>query len=492
MSSRINKDSYIDDITWNDLDMFEVFKMINHTYSSVGSEGLYRRLRAFDFSGKDQSRIEGIIDFYNENPDKRENVAYLFARLGKKDNNYAVQHLTEQSSKAFFSLSVHILLGLLPIIGILLLFSGFGQIGLGLAVGSIVFNLLYSQMQKASIGSELASMNYLVRTLSTAKQLSKLDAPLKEEITASLAPLRKSLSFSFAFRIGGSNEGEILFDYLNMMFMLPFISYHFVFNNLKQYEEEALKLWEILGDLEAAGAILNYRQVSDLSCQPIFTDLDEVNGTDVYHPLIEVPVVNPVNWVKDTLVSGSNASGKSTYVKSIAINCILAQTIYTCTASSFSLKRGHILTSMAVEDDVMTGDSYFIAEIKSLKRVLDKVSTEERCYCFVDEILKGTNTIERIAASASIIKWLAEYPSLAFIATHDIELTDMLNSICSNVHFQETVTPENGIEFDYQLRSGPSTTRNALQLLDIMQFPKSIVEESKSKATSFDETKAWL
>jgi len=217
---------------------------------------------------------------------------------------------------------VHILLGLLPIIGILLLFSGFGQIGLGLAAGSIVFNLLYSQMQKASIGSELASMNYLVRTLSTAKQLSKLDIPLKEEITANRAPLRKRLSFSFAFRIGGSNEGEILFDYLNMMFMLPFISYHFVFNNLKQYEEEALKLWEILGDLEAAGAILNYRQVSDLSCQPIFTDLDEVNGMDVYHPLIEVPVVNPVNWVKDTLVSGSNASGKSTYVKSIAINCI--------------------------------------------------------------------------------------------------------------------------------------------------------------------------
>jgi len=105
MSSRINKDSYIDDITWNDLDVFEVFKMINHTYSSVGSEGLYRRLRAFDFSKKDQSRIDGIMDFYNENPDKRENVAYLFARLGKKDINYAVQHLTEQSSKAFLVLA---------------------------------------------------------------------------------------------------------------------------------------------------------------------------------------------------------------------------------------------------------------------------------------------------------------------------------------------------------------------------------------------------
>lgn len=491
MNARINKDSYIDDLTWKDLDMFEVFKLMNHTYSSVGSEALYKRLRSFDLNGNDQKRIETIIKYYTDHPEKRERIEYSFAQLGKQDNNYAVQRLTEQAKKTYFHFGIYILLGILPIIGLVLLLLGYSQMGLSITVGSVLFNLIYSQMQKVSIGSELASMNYLVRTISTAKRLSKFDTPIKDEIQANIKPLKRILTFSFAFRIGGNNEGEILFDYLNMLFMLPFISYHFVFNNLKKHEKEALKIWELLGGLEAAGAILNYRLVSELHCQPVFNTDDDVKAEESYHPLIEEPVVNPVSWDKNTLVSGSNASGKSTYVKSIALNCILAQTIYTCSAASFSMKRGHILTSMAVEDDVLKGDSYFIAEIKSLKRVLSKVMTQERCYCFIDEILKGTNTVERIAASASIIKWLTDSPSLAFVATHDIELTELLKATCDNVHFQETVTPENGIEFDYQLRSGPSTTRNALELLNVMDFPELVVSEAKAKAAYFDDTKNW-
>ncbi|RTK47956.1 DNA mismatch repair protein MutS, partial [Enterococcus faecalis] len=94
---------------------------------------------------------------------------------------------------------------------------------------------------------------------------------------------------------------------------------------------------------------------------------------------------------------------------------------------------GHVITSMAVEDDLFEGDSYFVAEIKSIKRLLDTVATNQRCYCFVDEILKGTNTVERIAASASIIHWLRAYPSLAFVATHDIELTEILKNDCCNI-----------------------------------------------------------
>lgn len=486
------KESYIDDLTWKDLDLFEVFKLINHTYSSVGSEGLYKRLRSFDLNGDDQKRIETLIQFYTDNPNKREKIQYTFAQLGKQTNNNAVKHLTEQSKKQFFHFGLYILLVLLPLIGLALFFLGYSEQGVSITVGSVLFNLVYSQMKKVGIGSELASMNYLVRTISTAKNLSKVDTPLKDEIKVNIKPLKRILTFSFAFRIGGNNEGEILFDYLNMLFMLPFISYHFVFNNLKKHEKEALKIWELLGEMESAGAILNYRLISELHCQPVFNTDDEVKAEESYHPLIEDPVVNPVSWHKNTLVSGSNASGKSTYVKSIALNCILAQTIYTCTASSFAMKRGHILTSMAVEDDVMKGDSYFIAEIKSLKRVLSKVMTGERCYCFIDEILKGTNTVERIAASASIIKWLTDSPSLAFVATHDIELTELLKDTCDNVHFQETVTPENGIEFDYQLRSGPSTTRNALELLSVMQFPESVVSEAKGNAAHFDETKNWL
>ena len=86
----------------------------------------------------------------------------------------------------------------------------------------------------------------------------------------------------------------------------------------------------------------------------------------------------------------------------MAVNGILAQTIHTNTAKEFNLRFSLIITSMAVRDNITEGDSYFIMEIKSLKRILDKVQ-DTSCICFVDEILKGTNTIERIAASAAEI-----------------------------------------------------------------------------------------
>lgn len=491
LMSRIETDSYIDDITWHDLDLFQVFTQINHTYSSIGSEALYRRLRTFNFNNEDQLKMEELIAYYEQHPETREEIEYAFARLGKNDYNNVVHYLTKTQKTTRPYLSIYIILGLLPVLGLILLLTGISQFGLLLFLAAIVFNLIYSQIKKMRIESELISMSYLVQTIATAKKLSKLNHPLNGRLKLLLHPLQRVLKFSFAFQAKSNSEAEIILDYLNMVFMIPFISYHFVLNRIKKYEEEAILLWKALGDIEAAYAILNYRTALSLHCQPIFHSNDYVTADKVYHPLVEDPVVNPVHWKRDTLVSGSNASGKSTYVKSVAINCILAQTVYTCLAESFSLQYGHVLTSMAVEDDVLMGDSYFVAEIKSLKRILDKVKTKERCYCFIDEILKGTNTIERIAASSSIIKWLNDYPSLTFVATHDIELTEMLKDICDNVHFREEVTSENGIAFDYKLQIGPATTRNALQLLQIMEYPEKVVTHAKENASYFEKTQSW-
>jgi len=122
---------------------------------------------------------------------------------------------------------------------------------------------------------------------------------------------------------------------------------------------------------------------------------------------------------------------------------------------------------------------------------LEQVQQKERCYCFVDEILKGTNTIERIAASASIIHWLSRYTSLAFIATHDIELTEILKNDCSNIHFSEQVTADDGISFDYKVKQGPSTSRNAIALLRVLGYPKSIVEQAENEAAYFNQQRTW-
>lgn len=479
--------SEVDDLTWYDLDMFEVFEGINLTYSSIGSEALYQRLRSFNF-GKDQ-RLEKLIAFYQENPQTREKIQYQFARLGKKDGNFTKQYLADGQSKQIGHVGFYTFLGLLPIIGLILLL--FGQVlGIYLAIGSLIFNTLYYQVKKQTLETEINSMGYLVSTISTANQVAKIATPVQDELRQNVKPLKDIPKFGFSFRVKSGSEAEILFDYVNMMFMLPFISYHFVISRLEKKTKEAMKVWELLGEMEVAAAVLNYRTYMPITCQPEFTD-NGVEAEDLYHPLLEEAVVNPVDWHQNILVTGSNASGKSTYVKSIAINCILAQTIQTALAEKFTLQHGHVLTSMAIEDDLFAGDSYFVSEIKSIKRLLDQVEKGERCYCFVDEILKGTNTIERIASSAAVVRWLADYPSLAFVATHDIELTEILKNECKNVHFEEQVTAEKGISFDFKLKQGPAKTRNAIALLKVLNYPEKLVADAKEAATFFDQHRKW-
>jgi DNA mismatch repair ATPase MutS len=209
----------------------------------------------------------------------------------------------------------------------------------------------------------------------------------------------------------------------------------------------------------------------------------------IYHPLIEKPVENSFVMTRGCLISGSNASGKSTFIKAVAVSAILAQTVNTCLAHRFVMRPALVMTSMAVRDDVTAGESYFVTEIKSLGRILDKLS-EVFCICFIDEILKGTNTAERIAASAATLKYLHGRDCLCAAATHDVELTRMLADKYDNYHFAETVTDE-GIVFNYRIRNGPTRTRNAIRLLEFMGFDERIITDAQQMAENFDKTGKW-
>ncbi|HCM86571.1 MAG TPA: DNA mismatch repair protein MutS [Enterococcus sp.] len=461
--------------------------MINGTYSSIGSEALYQRLRNYNFDHA--AYLEELIQFYQENPEIREKIQYHFAGLGKRDNNFTKQYIANGKKEKLGNLWLFVLLGTLPLISLVISLI-IGPSGILLMLGSILFNVIFYMTKKVKLETELESMRYLVQSVSLANNLSKIATPRQAEIIQNVVPLKSIAKWGFSFRVKSTSEADIIFEYLNLAFMIPFIAYNFVITRLSKYSQEAINLWKVLGEMEVAAAILNFRTYFPVSCQPGFST-GGIQAEAIYHPLVEYSVVNPVDWQQNTLVTGSNASGKSTYVKSIAISAILSQTINTAIAEEFTMQPGHVLTSMAVEDDIFAGDSYFVAEIKSIKRLLDQVEQGERCYCFIDEILKGTNTIERIAASSSVVTWLAEYPSLSFVATHDIELTEILKNQCENVHFEEAVTEEQGITFDYLLKQGPAVTRNAIALLKVMDYPEKLVEQAQNEARHFDERRTW-
>ena len=201
----------------------------------------------------------------------------------------------------------------------------------------------------------------------------------------------------------------------------------------------------------------------------------------MYHPLLNDPVKNSLRTDRSILLTGSNASGKSTFLKAMAINQIFAQTIYTCLADSFQTAFYKVISSMALTDNILGEESYFIVEIKSLKRIFDELEADIPVMAFVDEVLRGTNTTERIAASSQILKKLSHENAMIFAATHDIELTRILENDMTNYHFSEYIENDQ-VLFDYLIKKGPSTSRNAIKLLKVYGYDQELVDSAETMA----------
>ncbi len=247
---------------------------------------------------------------------------------------------------------------------------------------------------------------------------------------------------------------------------------------VSRFQDEFRALYAALGEIDAAVCALSFRKSLPGFCVPSFQDKSSIAFEGLYHPLLAEPVCNDGEIARHSIVTGSNASGKSTFIKALAINGILAQTIHTCCANRFAARPALVMTSMAVRDDITEGESYFITELKSLKRILDMLP---KCYCacYIDEILRGTNTPERIAASCAVLDYLAKRDCLCVVASHDIELAGLLLHTHDNYSFAERVT-QAGIRFDYKLLDGAAKTRNAILLLEHMGFDAAIVKQAKA------------
>jgi Mismatch repair ATPase (MutS family) len=146
---------------------------------------------------------------------------------------------------------------------------------------------------------------------------------------------------------------------------------------------------------------------------------------------------------------------------------------------------------MALRDNILSNESYFIVELKSLKRIIDVVNLGIPCLCIVDEVLRGTNTIERIAASSEVLTSLNSNNCICIAATHDIELTTILDDKYENYHFREEFTEDNNIAFNYTLYPGKSSTKNALKLLKIIGYDSSIVKRAQERSDKFISKGLW-
>ena len=410
----------IDDITFNDLNMDEIFKQVKNTQSSIGDEYSY--------------------DFFRrqKNPD----LTHFEA---------AVQCMS-------------------------------------FCVGLILFSIVLRKIYQA-----FEALGMFTRMVRAAKVMVKLELPAFKEETDQL---RKNLKVfknitglaDYIVQISGSSNSLMMI--ITSYFSLYGYAYFIMVKLFQKYRSEALKLYETIGYIELCISIASYRESLPYYCLPNFNDNDKVTFEEIVHPLLKEPIPNTRSMGNKVLITGSNASGKSTFARTLAINAIFGQLFNTCLAKSFSFKPCAVYSSMNLKDDIVTGDSFYMAEIKSLKRLLKIAESKEYAMIFMDEMFKGTNMIERISAASIILKKFADLDCFICLATHDVELSRILGERYENYHFREVVT-EDDILFDYTLQEGVTTGSNAIKLLAYCHYDQEIVDQAEKYAENYRLSGEW-
>lgn len=495
------KEGQVDDITWNDLNMDDVFKKMNDTLSSAGEEVLYYMLRTPHFEEKELTHLEELIQYFSTHTDERVKLQLMFHKLGCTGRFSMYDYLKHLDMLGKRSNLKHwILNGLLFASLIFCLIEP--SSGILCLVGMMLFNMFTYFREKNEIDPYIISFAYVMRLIQASGKIATTDMePISKEREI-LRTHRKALS-KFkrgAFWLksstgisGADNPFEIILEYLRMVCHCDLIKFNNMLDQVRKHTDDVDKLFYTIGYLETAIVIGAYRQsLQEEYCVPTLIGGEEktYSAQEIYHPLIENPVKNSIMVKKGVLLTGSNASGKSTFLKTAAINAIFAQTIHTVLANSYEASYFEICSSMALRDDLGSGESYYIVEIRAIKRILDATGKGRNVLCFVDEVLRGTNTVERISASTEILKSLSGKDVMCFAATHDVELTELLSDIYENYHFEEEIV-DGDVKFNYRLLSGKATTRNAIKLLSVMGYEDEIIENANHRAETFMQTGHW-
>ena len=510
-----NKGFYIDDITWNDLELDRVFQAMDIANSSIGRENLYKTLRMPETDpGKIKTKDEAIR-WFSDDEEKRVRVQTKLSKLGFVHNFSFSNYIDSIQGLKSVGSGISILLDILLAAAILFSIFVNAAIGIIFVVAVVLTATAVYFKKKPSIEPYFTCLSQVSRMVRTGMDFEELkddlnDAPdsIKQRFddisrcTDILSPCIKN-DFLIADCASVGSPAEVFMNYVRMFTHVDIIHYNKAIKMMQGNQESIMQLMENLGYIETCICASSFREAVGKWSVPEIIDISDADTDikileldDVIHPLVKdcVPnsVIVPFEGLNSVLLTGSNASGKSTFLKAVAINTLLSQAISTSLSYRYRAPVYRLFSSMSLRDDLKNSGSYYMVEIKSLKRIMDAAAIQDDIpvLCFVDEVLRGTNTIERIAASSSILEKLSCMNAVTFAATHDIELTGLLNNRYANYHLKEDMI-DDGISFSYKLFDGPATTRNAIALLKNLGYDSEIIQAASKRAEEFMRTGVW-
>ena len=483
----------VDAITVYDLEIDDLFCRMDRCVTSVGSEVLRERL-LHQISAKEASRFNELSDYLSSNGEIEKYIPALID-LGKINGVGVFEVLKKLLKAKPYKYGKYIISDCLLLASILIIFVN-PMLGAALLLIMMAVCVTMHFKEKEKMDELLSSFRYLLKMINSYEKL-KDSLKENEEFSYLFEDIDDMSSLSkgaFWLPKGASltsNPVDIILDYVRMLLSVDIILFSKRISDIKKYEKSIYRLYYCVGIIDSALALYKYKESLICYCDTN-TAHDNANTImieGIYHPFLENPVLNDITLSKDILLTGSNASGKSTFIKAVGLCVITMQSFGFAPAKTYLAPWVEVMTSMALRDDIRKGESYYIVEAKSLKRIIDNTYSDHYVLCILDEILKGTNTTERIASSFGVLKSFIKDNVFVLAATHDYELTTMLNQY-EKYYFTEEIE-NNRVIFPYRIHKGVKAGKNAIKLLDILGFSKDIVNTASDMADLFEKNGKW-
>jgi len=475
----------LSDKTCNDLDFQELFMFIDRTNSKVGQQYLYNKLRTIPLHSSKNALHEKLIGEFTNNPDFRVSVQSQLSKLNEREVYYIASLFQDEILKPPKWYFIVPFLSFTSVLSFIMVF--FNPAFFIALLGLSLINIVIHFSNKKNLFNYFSSIPQLSKLNTVAQELFKNDS-LKEinpDLMKSAGVLNKVNNRMSVFNLEAgiqSDQQMFFWAILEVVKIVFLIEPLFLFGTLKRIDTKRAEIEEVflfVGEIDAIVSIASLRKGLTNFCTPKISDGQKrLFAQEVYHPLIENCVKNNLKVSdKSILLTGSNMSGKTSFIRTIALNVITGLTINTCFAEQFSMPRVRIYSAIRISDDLMNDKSYYFEEVITIKEMIDKSNSENLNLFLLDEIFKGTNTVERISAGKAVLSSLNKENNIVFVSTHDIELADLLKEEYDLYHFSEIVDHKT-VDFDYKIKEGKLKNRNAIRILQINDYPESIIKEA--------------
>lgn len=476
----------LNDATVEDLDLEEFFWGTDYTQSCPGRQYLYHILHYSKRSWV--SEQESLICKLSEDKALQLLLDKQLEKLDRSDAYYIPtlfsKPLPQPSKKRFRLLSIcrfvpFILCGLMFIFHIKAL--------LLLFIASLVLNALLHYREKAKVQEYCFSIPQLVKLIEVAEKLVTEKEFLQlnpniETTLRSLKELQKHLkSFKWSIRLESDLALLAYFftELFNVFFLTEAYSINRTFVLLKDKQQQLKDVFTFVARLDLLRCISLLRKEFPYYCLPTYSENpQELIAEGVYHPMIYDAVDNDLRVsTKSVLITGSNMSGKTSFIRTIGINLITGNVLNTCFAKNFCTPTDmKIASAIHTVDNLMEGKSYFLREVEQVKQLIE--DSQQGNYLFLlDEPFKGTNTKERIAIGKAVLAALVKNNNIVFISTHDLELAALQQDTYELYYFNESVASD-VLSFDYKMKKGVASEKNAIKILEIFDYPEEIVRDA--------------